>query len=144
MPNYLILPNEGKPDLLAYMIKQTISGVNPWSLRLFQNDLTPDANSVEASFEEADWDGYAAVTMERALWTEPTIDNDTAKSTWKTTPTVWTNEDEEEVTVYGCYYTDDDAGVVRGAFRFDTPAVIPVGLQLSVLPAFWLCQCEDS
>lgn len=141
--NHLVIPNEGKNDLLRYQVKETVPGVNPWTLRLYANDLTPDAETVLSDVEEADWLGYAGVTMTRSVWTSPVLDTEDnfSKSTWGETPTEWTNDDVE-ATVYGCYYTDDDAGVIRGIFRFDTPITIPTGGSITVLPSFWYSTAE--
>jgi hypothetical protein len=134
--NTLVIPNEGKPDLLRYQIISSISGINPWSLRLYKNDFGPPTESMVLSdLTEASFSGYAAVTMTRSDWTSPVIVDDHARSTWKTVATIWICVSSGE-TIYGCYYTDDDLNVLRGVFKFDAPVDVEPGGVIAVLPEF--------
>ena len=133
--NTLVIPNEGKTGLLDYQIRTTITGVNPWTLRLFQNNATISETTVLADLTQATFTGYAGVTMTRSSWSSPVIVANHARSTWLLVPTQWVNTGSTQ-TIYGCYYTDDDLNVVRGVFKFNTPIVVAPGGTIAVLPEF--------
>lgn len=130
-----IIPNEGKNDLLWYQIGASISGVNPWSLRLFVNAITPDKNTVLADLTECALSGYSPIVMTRSGWTTPVLTADHADSTWGTTPQIFIFT-SGSATIYGAYYTDDDLGVLRFVQLFDTPYSVVAGGVLSILPDF--------
>lgn len=137
MPNHQIIPDEGLARILASIVQLPVTGVTPWMLRLFVNDIEPDRDTVLADLVEASFGGYGAYTMVRSYWTDPVVTDHKAKSTWKTTATTWTVTSSPE-TVYGMYYTDDDFNVIRGVYRFDSPYVLEVGGKLGVIPEMTL------
>ena len=128
-----VLPNEGLPDLLDYMIRATISGVLDWELMLFVNDIVPDQDTVYADLVEASLTGYSRVTLSRGTWTSPVIVSNRAVSTYGTTPISWSITGGSE-TVYGHALVTPSSPVIRFVERWTTPvAVSPPGV-LAVLP----------
>lgn len=135
-----VLPNEGLPALLKYMLQSTISGVLPWELMLFTNDYTPDQGTTLADLTEATFSGYSRETLTRSIWTSPTVIDDHAVSTYGTTPIQWISSGGPTETPYGVGYVDVAAGVLRFVQRFepaDIRAVAPGGV-LTFLPRLTL------
>lgn len=139
MPS-IVAPNEGLPDLLSYMLSATITGVFPLKLGLFINDIDPDQDTVFADLTEPTWPAYARKSLDRALWTAPVIVDDHAESTYTTAPQVWVNDSSDTDTVYGVFFYDDVAGVLRFVQRFDPGDVreFPPGSKVLYLPRLTL------
>lgn len=132
----IVAPNEGLADLLAYMLKSTISGAFPWRLGIFINDVEPDQATVFADLEEPTWSGYVRKVLERAEWSDPAIVDDHAVSEYGDTPQVFLNTSGDTDTVYGVFFLDETAGVLRLIQRFDSGDVreIAPGGQVTYLP----------
>lgn len=63
----LLVPNNGEGDLLSFGLnKSTPENV---VLRLFQNNITPAETDTAATYTEATFTGYAALTLTGASWT---------------------------------------------------------------------------
>ena len=139
MPN-LILPDEGIADQLTYILSVYIPGVLPWQLRLFVNDLVPDANTVTESMVEATFSGYSRYDLERAQWTVPTVADGCASSTWGTEPITWYVTGPTSETVYGYGLVDSTSGVLRAIQRFEDADIAPlvVGGRFLLLPEYTL------
>lgn len=131
----LVLPNEGLVDQLAYMVKEPISGVLPWQLRLWSNNLTPGQATVLADLTECTFTGYSRVTMTRSSWQNFEVITNRARAQWGSSATSWTCTGSPQ-TVYGYAMVDTALGVIRGVERFDTPQVLATGGVLSVLPRY--------
>lgn len=132
----IVAPNEGLPDLLRYILKSAISGVFPWKLGLFVNDIEPDQALVFGDLVEPTWFDYSRKTLDRDTWTDPVIVDDHAVSEWGDLPLVWLNGSSGPDTVYGVFYLDETAGVLRLVQRFDPGDVREIGPggQVSYLP----------
>jgi hypothetical protein len=139
-----LLPNEGIADQLSYIISAPISGVLPWELMLWTNDLVPDADTVLDDLEEAIWYGYHRVSMDRSTWTVPTVNDGCAYSTLGTDPIVWTNGSSGSVTNYGVAYVDESSGVLRWVQRFDDDDIraLAPGEKFTLLPVYTLTSAE--
>jgi|ERR1700761_331989 len=140
-----ILPDEGIADQLSYILSSTISGVLPWQLILFTNDLTPDSDTVLADLEEAEWPGYMRKTLTRSDWTTPEVNAGCASSTYGTYPIVWyVGEITTPVTNYGAAFIDQTVGVIRWVQRFDDEDLfeITTGGQYSYLPTYTLTSAQ--
>lgn len=139
-----ILPNEGIGAQLEYILKSAISGVLPWELMFFVNDITPTAATVLADLVEASWSGYMRATLDRADWTTPTVDDGCAHSTWGTDAIVWYVTGGPTETNYGYALVDTMAGVIRCIQRFDDEDITPVviGGQVTLLPEYTLTSAE--
>lgn len=135
MANQAVIPNEGKGDLLAYQLLPWGTEPNPWMLRLFKNDFVPLETSVLADFEQCDFFGYVPWTLFRGSWSVPALVGNVSVSQWGTSAVLFGGPTTPQ-TVHGAYYTDDDVGVVRFAFRFDTPFVIATATPLRFFPQF--------
>lgn len=131
----IVLPNEGLADQLAYIVKATISGVDPWQIMLFQNDITPDQDTVYADLTEATFDGYSRYTLTRSEWQSPTIVADKAVSTYGTVPLVWIAASAGE-TIYGYALVTQTSPVIRAIQRFGSPPTLAVDGILAVFPTY--------
>ncbi len=89
------------------------------TLKLFQNDITPDPNMLIATFTEATYSGYASVDL-TTEWAAPVEDAD-GKWSIAPLPHDFTHSGGAVAnTLYGLYVVDGVAGVYFAA-RFDTP-----------------------
>lgn len=135
-----LLPQEGIGDQLEYILRANISGVAPWQMIFFKNNVIPDENTVLADLEEADFGGYMRLTMTRATWTSPTLSGHCATSTWGSDAVVWSVTGGPPQTLYGYAYIDFTSGVIRFVQRFDDADISPivVGGQITLLPQYTL------
>lgn len=135
-----ILPDEGIGDQLEYILRASISGVLPWRLILWVNDVEPDADTELADLTEATFGGYSAVSLTRATWTVPVVDAGCATSTWGTDAIVWYVTSGPEETVYGYAMYDTTELVLRFVQRFEPDDIVPlqVGGRLLLLPTYTL------
>jgi hypothetical protein len=135
------LPDEGIAAQLSYILSATISGVLPWQLMLFVNDLTPDATTILADLTEATWPGYSRVTLDRGTWTTPTVLAGCATSTYGTVPQTWyVGVLSSPVTNYGAAFVDASSSVLRWVQRFDDADIAPIttGGRFLYLPQYTL------
>lgn len=141
-----VLPDEGIGDQLEYILKRTISGVLPWQLILFKNDVTPDAATVLADLEEATFTGYGRVDLIRDTWTVPTVDDGCAVSTWGDYPVEWWVTGGLPETLYGYAMIDSTLEVIRFVQRFDEEDIVPleIGSRVLLLPTYTLTSGECS
>src|SRR5205809_4054192 len=132
----IVSPNEGVGDLLGYMLSAAISGVFGLELGLFVNDITPDADTVFADLTEPSWLSYTRFTLDRDQWTTPTVAAGVATSEHGSIPRVWVNDSADTPTVFGVFYLDPTAGVIRFVQRFEPGDVreIAPGGQVTFLP----------
>ncbi len=139
MPDGL-LPDEGIGDQLEYILKRSISGVLPWQLIFWTNDVQVDSDTVLSDLTEATFDGYSRLTLDRSEWTTPTVHAGCAHSTWGTVPQVWYVTGGPVETIYGYAYVDVGAGVLRFVQRFDGDDIEPitVGGKVLLLPTYTL------
>lgn len=139
-----ILPDEGIAAQLSYILSATISGVLPWQLVLFVNDITPDYNTVFSDLEEATWPGYSRQTLTRSAWTAPEVFEGCATSTWGTSPIRFYVGAVSHVTNYGAAYYDQSNDVLRWVQRFDDADIAPLqtGGQFQLLPVYTLTSAD--
>lgn len=129
----LVAPNEGLTDQLDYILRSTISGVANWQLVLFTNNLTLSQTTVYADLVLATFTGYGAVTLTRSSWVPAYIDSGKAKSTYTTTPVLWTCTGGAQ-TIYGYAIVTATSPVIRYVEKFASPVALAVGGILGVLP----------
>jgi hypothetical protein len=97
--------------------------------RLFKNNVTPDANSTAASFEQADFNGYAAVKVVM----QPPSMNDQGMVVSKSNLINFSTAPGEDVqTVYGVYFQSLINDRILAAQKFDTPQVMGGALPQAV------------
>lgn len=133
----IVLPNEGLPSLLAWMLRDDTSALPSNTLILYANDLTPTQSTVYADLTHATFTGYSPETIDRASWTSPVIDSDHAVSTWNTTPIVWLVSGGSE-TIYGYAVVTPSSPVILWVERFASPIAVSAGGALALLPRFAL------
>lgn len=134
------IPNEGIADQLEYILKRSVSGVLPWQLIFWTNDLVPDFDTVLDDLTEATFSGYNRLTMDRSNWTTPTVHNGCAHSTWGTEAQVWYVTGGPVETIYGYAYIDPGAAKIRFVQRFDDGDIQPIriGGKVTILPTYTL------
>jgi hypothetical protein len=133
----IVLPNEGLPTLLGWMLRDDTSAVPSNTLILFSSDTTPTQATVYADLTEAGFTGYSPVTIDRATWTSPVVDDDHAVSTWDTTPILWLPESGPQI-IYGYAVVTPSSPVILWCERFATPITVEDGGVLALLPRFAL------
>lgn len=131
-----IVPDEDGATALRYWLKQTISGVLPWKLMLWEGATVPDFDTVLADLTECTWSGYTRVSLDRNTWTDPVVTDGCAETTYGTTALIWYVSSTNTTPVAGWAIVDDLAGVLRYVQRFDladqlTPTA---GQQYQLLP----------
>ena len=108
----------GKLSRIAQVDLVKAGQLDGGSLRLFQNDFTPNADSLLAAFIVADFVGYANKTIVTwgAAFLDPTGLATTLAplQTWTPTNGVSPN------TVFGCYFLDAGGDLVW-SYRFPNP-----------------------
>lgn len=139
-----LLPDEGIGGQLQYILSSSISGVLPWQLRLFVNDIVPDNTTKLADLVEATWLGYNRASLDRSKWTLPSVADGCARSTWGTDPIEWTCHSTDHPTNYGVAYVDFTTGVIRWIQRFDDADLRPLepNQRFQLLPVYTLTSAE--
>jgi len=132
----LVVLNEGKLVMLAWLLKRDDLADVDMKLRLFQNDFQPDKGTVRDEFEECDFDGYAEKDLTRATWTAPVTVEDKAKTFYGASAQTWEVTGPTGNTVYGYYVTDEESGKALWAQRFAAPRVLVQFDSLDVYPEF--------
>jgi len=106
----LVIPNAGKQLALQYILNQTPS-TEPLVLKLYRNDVTPSAATINADLVYLDsGNGYAPITLTNTQWD---IDNGAAsypQQTWTFTGPVGN--------VYGYAVVTSTSNTVIMAERF--------------------------
>lgn len=119
----LVFSKDGDKKLLQYVSDEA----NHYTVKLFQNDVTPNVDSVEADFTEADFDGYA---LQAAFFSPPFI-NGNDKGQVTAAMLLWiATGDSTPNDIYGVYVTQGDmaAGTIVYAERFPAPvSVVNIG-----------------
>jgi hypothetical protein len=133
----LVLPDQGLPDLLDWMIRHTGGDPPDLVFTLWTNNITPDQATVLTDLTRASFPGFFEVNLTRSGWTAPAIASDHAVSTWGTVPTSWTLA-TGTVTIYGWAAYNFAAARLVIVERFDTPRVLNAGDTIGVLPQFTL------
>jgi len=139
-----LLPNEGIAKQLEYILKSPISGVLPWELIFWVNDIVPDADTVLADLTEATWGGYSRLTLDRSLWTGFTVSDGCCHATWGMVAQTWYVTSGPTETIYGYAYVDYTTGVIRFIQRLDEEDIRPVevGGRVTILPEYTLTSAE--
>lgn len=133
----LIVPDAAE----AVFVLATVKGEAPdppRKIRLFKNDLVPDAETVIGDVTPADFDGAAAITLDPDEWQSPVNVGGRAETQYGTVAQQWTNGGGASQTVYGYYCTNEAGDVLLWVERFSAPIdVAPAGV-VEVLPKFTL------
>ena len=131
-----VVPNEGLARGLQWTLVNPDTTFQAWELLLFTNDITPNAATVAADLVEPSWTSYARVGLTAAAWSSPVVEDNLAVSDWGSEPVVFTNEESDTETVYGCAIFDPQFGVLRFVQRFDAGDIRPIaaGESVSIIP----------
>lgn len=109
----LLVPNNGESDLLSFGLNKSApeNGV----LRLYQNDITPSETDTAASYTEATFTGYAAVTLTGASWT--IVEGAPSEASYAQQAFV-SSADQTLQAIYGYFVTRITSGRIAWAERF--------------------------
>ena len=131
-----IVPNEGELVLLDYMLRLTTNN-DEQVLRLFQNDVTPDQDTTDGTFTEANFQGYESVTLVRGDWDAATTNQSgRAESRYSNAPLTFTCTGTGN-TIYGYWVeTADPSPTVLYAQKFDNMKPMGNGDSLNINPIF--------
>lgn len=132
----LVVPNAGELRLLNILLKLT-SKTDDMHLKLYHNDVTPDANSMSASFASATFDGYTIMPLARATWNSAVVSSTKAESSYGSAALSWTCGATGD-TVYGYWVEDSADGVCMWAERFGTARQLSNTDILNITPKFTL------
>jgi hypothetical protein len=109
----LVLPDVGE----GLMLKNFLNFTAPqdWSLRLYQNNITPAETDVASTYTVSSWTGYANVTLTGANWTVTTG----APSAGDYAQQSFTSSANQTVQqTYGYYLVQTTSGLLGWAERF--------------------------
>lgn len=129
----MIAPNVGKPYLLKWLAGIDNPDPPNWSVRLFQNDITPTAATTLADLVEATFGGYAEITLSSTGWSAPVVVGDVAQTDHTPAPQ-WTATGVSAQFVYGWYIYDSSQGELIFIERFSAPRNMVAGAQLTLDP----------
>ena len=116
----LLVPNNGEGDALAAIVGK--AAAENLVLRLYTNDITPAETDTAASYTEATFTGYAAITLTAANWT---VTEGAPSDASYAQQTFTSSADQTPQSVYGYYFTRVTSGRIAWAERFPSgPYVI--------------------
>lgn len=90
-------------------------------LKLYQNDVSPDANSFIGQFTEATFTGYADVEL---TMTAARVNDQNLVVSTSNICSFSRTDNLSSQTIYGIYITDATNSILLAAQRFDTPQVM--------------------
>ena len=122
----MVFVADGKSETLKVILatRYTIG-----TFRLYQNDFTPDEDTVLADLVEADFSNYARITPTWSLVTPDAFGRATSIADLAT----FTCDGLGAVnSIFGIYFVDDTASLLQFVFRF--PAPISMALAGDTIP----------
>lgn len=136
-----ICPNEGEMKILEHLVNKTAP--ENLILRLFQNNVTLADTVTSASFTEATFTGYSAITLTGASWGAASSGNPSTIAYAQQTFT--SSAGSQSQTIYGYYLQQTTSGKVLFAEKFTgTPPVIQNnGDTIKVTPTITLKDDQD-
>lgn len=132
----MVVPKVGTTLMLADLAFVYSQSGQRLVYRLFKNDLTPDADTVIGDLTEADFSGYAAVTINTWDYGGVTIDGSGRSQVLATSNATFThNGGATDNDCYGYYVTHPGGGLYL-VQRFDSPPIVMdgSGLFITVVP----------
>lgn len=116
----LVLPDQGESIALEALVGKT-AGQN-LILKLFKSNTTPAEADTEGTYTEADFTGYAAITLTAASWS---VTGTNPTSIGYAQQTFTSSAGSQSQSVYGYYFVQVTSGKLVWAERFtDGPYVI--------------------
>jgi hypothetical protein len=131
----LVVPKVGELELLNKMLISQLATDENYILKLYNNDITPDKNSVASIFNEAVFTGYTSKILLRSNWSSPIIISDKAISSYPQQN--WTCGVTGD-TIYGYFVVGANSGILLWAERFDQYKTLSYSDILIVTPVFTL------
>lgn len=124
----LLLPNQGEGIALEALVNKTAP--QNLVLRLYKSNTTPGETDTEATYTEADFTGYSALTLTGGSWTTGTGTVSYAQQTFTS------SAGSQNQNVYGYYLTQATSGKLVWAERFsDGPYnIVNNGDEIKVTP----------
>jgi hypothetical protein len=117
----LLVPNNGEGDALEYFVNR--ASPQNLVLRLYQSNTTPAETDTAATYTEATWTGYGAITLTGASWGAPS--EGAPSSIAYAQQTFTSTAGSQSQTNYGYFMTRATSGRIALAERFgDGPYTI--------------------
>lgn len=130
----LVICTAGQIHLLTLMLQTALSVDEPFSLHLFNNNVTPSSSSSAGTFTETTFAGYSSVSLARASWVTPTTVSEAAQTQYTNSGVTWDCTGSGD-TIYGAYVLNGSGGLVW-AEAFSTPRTLANGDTLNYTPVF--------
>lgn len=130
----LLVPNVGEVQLHTDLLG---NGEN-WTLKLFQNDITPAESDTDSTYTVATFTGYSDQTLTRSVsgstWGTPTTSSGVTSSSYNSgTPRTWTNTGSTQ-TIYGYYLVGVTSTTLILAERFASARTLNSSDTLNLTP----------
>lgn len=127
----LVLPNQGEKIALEALVAKT-AGQN-LILKLFKSNTTPGESDTEATYTEADFTGYSAITLTAANWS---VSEGAPTEASYAQQTFTSTAGSQSQNVYGYYLVQVTSGKLVWAERFsDGPyTIVNNGDSIKVTP----------
>lgn len=109
----LVVPRNGEGDALSYYVNK--SAPQNLVLKLFKNDKTPANGDVASDFVEADFTGYAPITLTGANWT---VTEGSPSLAAYAQQIFMSTADSQNQNIYGYYLVRAGSGRIAHAERF--------------------------
>jgi hypothetical protein len=131
----LVAVNVGVQEILRRALNYSATG--DVKLHLFQSNTTPAETDTTATYTEATWTGYAAITLTGASWTVTNADPASASYAEQTFTSTAGSQSQAN---YGYYVTNSASTVLLWAERFsDGPyTIVNNGDVIKVTPVITL------
>lgn len=107
--------------MLALLINKSGYSMANLTLRLFKTNVTPAETDTAASYTEATFTGYAAISLASADWTLTPGAPSSAACAQKT---FTSSADQTAQTIYGYYLTENGGNTLIAAEAFSAGVVI--------------------
>jgi hypothetical protein len=123
----IIFPDNGLVRILLNMVS------DGFVYQLYTNDYTPTLDDTISSYSQANWSGYAPVTV---LASDFVLEEVTAHvGGIQAGPIAYANTSGSDQVIYGYFVTDLSATYLLAAARFDlSPITLPNGSVYTVVP----------
>lgn len=137
MTDEIVLPVDGLPYLMRWMMQSPITGVPDLQLLLFTNIIDPDCNVILSDLTEATFGGYSRWTLSRSQWLDPTIEGCCGIMLYGTDPVSWTNTSSPQ-TITGYAYLLPGGNKLIAVQALSTPVTVPTLGTLAMRPQITL------
>lgn len=129
----LVLFNVGEGRLLRNYFNKLAPSDK--TLRLFKNNITPAETDTAATYTEADWTGYAGISIAAASWT---VTEGAPSQAAAPTQDFTSTANQTAQINYGYYTTDNSDGVAQFGERFGgtPPTIQSTGDKIQITPQF--------